>query len=480
MTEQTKAVFENPQLLREKLSEYFDTSNEKIIEKYALVAEKMFEKGNKEKLKMYFNEWSVGVWVAAISLFITILGLTLSIFGISFSYIITYGAIAVFGLTIFGHVFILAYRGYIYSSFDLAWNFLYVFVLIVVIVGVAITFGRFVLDFGIIWVAIVFVFLPIFSLFGFRYLFVKELVIKNIAKLLDNAVKNAERKKVRKFFFISVSEFKKGGGRNFFKTIFMTIFAIVLLGAIAGKGIKESEKKRLAEKRVEQRKTMLNKEQSQTEKNTIENTIENAKKLLDSGDKQKAQENLSILCANGNGEACHFLANIIDDEKKSIDLYEKACNSGYYFSCSFASELYAEKENYEMAMKLIQKGCDNNNYASCMELASLQDDQEKADELYQKASYLAHTECNKGGFGYCEMLGEMYQNGQNVMQDNKTAMKYYSKACDGKQATSCVALGFMLKELGNLQDAKEYFGRACDIGGLGGDRGCELYKELNN
>ena len=135
MTEQTKAVFENPQLLRQKLSEYFDTSNEKIIEKYALVAEKMFEKGNKEKLKMYFNEWSVGVWVAAISLFITMLGLTLSIFGISFSYIITYGAIAVFGLTIFGHVFILAYRGYIYDFLDLAWNFLYVFFLIVVIVG---------------------------------------------------------------------------------------------------------------------------------------------------------------------------------------------------------------------------------------------------------------------------------------------------------------------------------------------------------
>ena len=54
MTEQTKAVFENPQLLREKLSEYFDTSNEKIIEKYALVAEKMFKNGNNKKLKMSF------------------------------------------------------------------------------------------------------------------------------------------------------------------------------------------------------------------------------------------------------------------------------------------------------------------------------------------------------------------------------------------------------------------------------------------
>ena len=51
----------------------------------------------------------------------------------------------------------------------------------------------------------------------------------------------------------------------------------ILVDSNSGKGIKESEKKRLAEEREEQRKTMLNKEQSQTEKNTIENTIENAK-----------------------------------------------------------------------------------------------------------------------------------------------------------------------------------------------------------
>ena len=71
MTEQTKAVFENPQLLRQKLSEYFDTSNEKIIEKYALVAEKMFKNGNNKKLKMSFWGWNWSMfflWITGIGL----------------------------------------------------------------------------------------------------------------------------------------------------------------------------------------------------------------------------------------------------------------------------------------------------------------------------------------------------------------------------------------------------------------------------
>ena len=47
MTEQTKAVFENPQLLRQKLGEYLDTTKQKTIEHYAVLAEKMFKNGIK-------------------------------------------------------------------------------------------------------------------------------------------------------------------------------------------------------------------------------------------------------------------------------------------------------------------------------------------------------------------------------------------------------------------------------------------------
>lgn len=483
MTEQTKAIFENPQLLRQKLSEYFDTSNEKIIEKYALVAEKMFEKGNKEKLKMYFNEWSVGVWVAAISLFITMLGLTLSIFGISFSYIITYGAIAVFGLTIFGHVFILAYRGYICNFLDLARNFLYVFVLIVVIVGAAITFGRFVLDFGIIWVAIVFVLLPIFSLFGFRYLFVKELVIKNIAELLDNAVKNAERKKVRKFFFISVSEFKKGGGRNFFKTIFMTIFAIVLLGAIAGKGIKESEKKRLAEEREEQRKTMLNKEQNKIQDQAQVNPIENTKTL----DKQRAGQILVELCEKNNAEACYELSKTyaLTDKIKMLELEQKACELGWMQSCFELGLFYKDNNNEQKAYEYFKISCDSDLAWACRELSLMYEfgdfvtqDKVEANLLLNKAIKLYEPKCYKEkNFKICEFLGEQYSN----KADWVNAIKFYSLACENGLPYTCGLVAQMYEKGENvkqdLAQAKEYYGKYCD---LGFEEGCKEYKRLNN
>lgn len=71
MTEQTKAVFENPQILREKLGKYLDTSNKKTIEKYALVAEKMFKNGNNKKLKMSFWGWDWSMfflWITGIGL----------------------------------------------------------------------------------------------------------------------------------------------------------------------------------------------------------------------------------------------------------------------------------------------------------------------------------------------------------------------------------------------------------------------------
>ena len=49
ITEQTKAVFENPQLLREKLLDYLQTPEK--VEIYAQVAEKFFATGNGQKIK---------------------------------------------------------------------------------------------------------------------------------------------------------------------------------------------------------------------------------------------------------------------------------------------------------------------------------------------------------------------------------------------------------------------------------------------
>lgn len=67
MTEQTRAVFENPELLREKLSIFLGTP--KKVEIYAKAAEKFFSAGDRQKLK-YANTWSWWGFVGAPWLFL--------------------------------------------------------------------------------------------------------------------------------------------------------------------------------------------------------------------------------------------------------------------------------------------------------------------------------------------------------------------------------------------------------------------------
>lgn len=55
MTEQTRAVFENPELLREKLAIFLRTPEK--VEIYAKAAEKFFNAGGRQKLK-YTRTWS--------------------------------------------------------------------------------------------------------------------------------------------------------------------------------------------------------------------------------------------------------------------------------------------------------------------------------------------------------------------------------------------------------------------------------------
>ena len=60
MTEQTKAVFSNPKLLREKLNEFLQTPNS--IESYALAAEAFFAAGGKERLKYKWTKNTTLAW----------------------------------------------------------------------------------------------------------------------------------------------------------------------------------------------------------------------------------------------------------------------------------------------------------------------------------------------------------------------------------------------------------------------------------
>lgn len=64
--------------------------------------------------------------------------------------------------------------------------------------------------------------------------------------------------------------------------------------------------------------------------------------------------------------------------------------------------------------------------------------------------------------------------------DFQKAAQLFQKACDGRYAKGCGSLGF-LYEYGkgirqNFSTAKEYYGKACD---LGLQVGCDDYRKLN-
>ena len=99
---------------------------------------------------------------------------------------------------------------------------------------------------------------------------------------------------------------------------------------------------------------------------------------------------------------------------------------------------------------------------------------------YQSAVKLFTKACDGGDASGCYNLGIMYDNGQGVKQDYHQAAKLWTKACDGGHASGCYNLGSMYaKGEGVKQDkqkAKELYGKACD----GGDQdGCKYYAFLN-
>ena len=93
------------------------------------------------------------------------------------------------------------------------------------------------------------------------------------------------------------------------------------------------------------------------------------------------------------------------------------------------------------------------------------------------------SKCKGGDSAYCYIVGLWYDYGSeydNVEQDKRKAISYYSRGCVGGSSRSCNNLGVMyfrgdgIRQ--NKDTAKELFGKACDYGFMDG---CNNYKILN-
>jgi uncharacterized protein len=71
--------------------------------------------------------------------------------------------------------------------------------------------------------------------------------------------------------------------------------------------------------------------------------------------------------------------------------------------------------------------------------------------------------CKESNATACFKLGEKYR---IIYQDNKTALRFYKKACDGDYMTACTNGGNLLfmKGRSEWKEAKKTYQKACDAG----------------
>ena len=102
---------------------------------------------------------------------------------------------------------------------------------------------------------------------------------------------------------------------------------------------------------------------------------------------------------------------------------------------------------------------------------------EQADELMSQKRYaevapLADGACNDGSMEACYILGQLYDQGWGVAQDEVKASSLFLKACNGGQAGACTDLGILYDDGRGVgkdsTQALSYFQMACNGGNSGG------------
>lgn len=177
----------------------------------------------------------------------------------------------------------------------------------------------------------------------------------------------------------------------------------------------------------------------------------------------------------------------VQKRSKGIEYYTKACNGNYMKACWSLAAAYelgiGVEQDKKKAIELYTKACNAKNYYAdaCKSLAyvylqgdGVRQDLIKAEELLKK--YFRGTKDNGlYWLGLADLAPEYYKS-----KNYKKALELFKESCKHGLALSCYDAGVLyFNGEGARQDyklAKEYYGKACD---LGYQDGCDKYKELN-
>ncbi len=125
--------------------------------------------------------------------------------------------------------------------------------------------------------------------------------------------------------------------------------------------------------------------------------------------------------------------------------------------------------------KKLEEMCQGGNSFACFtigeKLRTLDRDNKKALVYYKKS-------CEGGWITGCNNAGILTQmQGAQYSKAWKEAAKFFKKACDEDESNACFNLGSLKYREGRASAAKKYYKKACD---LGNPMGCENIKVLEN
>ncbi|MDO5046278.1 tetratricopeptide repeat protein [Campylobacter sp.] len=164
------------------------------------------------------------------------------------------------------------------------------------------------------------------------------------------------------------------------------------------------------------------------------------------------------------------------DSPASMELFKRSCEEQKNGAACYVFALQLDRggvlDDNSTAYKsgdLYKKSCDMGDMDGCKVVGDMYyDGSNDMSQDYKKAMEFYSMACKADVSDACLKVGNLYDSGLGVDSDFKMAAKYYKIACEGKNSDGCYNLADMY-EVGdgvekNLKDAMEFYGLACDYG----------------
>lgn len=184
---------------------------------------------------------------------------------------------------------------------------------------------------------------------------------------------------------------------------------------------------------------------------------------------QQCNDNLSSGC-RGLGES--YIKGYIDDPyEEGVSYLKKACGNKDGVSCLLAGDYYYyNKDNKSEAFTYYELACTNHNTKGCTKLLDMYNmdkskDKKNASPIISRADKM----CKSGAANLCFYLGDMYRNYSRLSRINpEKSFDYIRYSCEFNHPYGCKVLGDMYDTGFGVEEnngsALSYYNKACQLG----------------